>query len=191
MSQSYDEELNPKYYMVEFYKKWHRYGFISIRYWPFAEKVQLEIAKTTADKKVESLSKCYLNTYEFMSYLHAEVHGNLDIIYPDFDNNEFKSYGGGPDKEHSDQLVSRIFTAGYWKPSKDAPADRTKRGFRAACFIGHHGANNSIVPDYNQQISFDMIQIRMNELAEIYLGLNTIVQAYALQRADQVVIFDD
>lgn len=182
------KEENPRYYMDEIYKQWHTKGFLSIRYWPHAEKVQIEIGEIDPNSsKQVSVSKCFLDAYKFMSYIHAEVHGTTHIFYPDLATKDLQFFGG---KMTSEGPVSRVFTAGYWKTSKDSLPDPTRRSFRCANYVGLPQKTGAMKPDYSKPISFNFIQMKFVEIAELYHRLNVSMNAYAVQRADQVDVYD-
>lgn len=188
MSETFVPTENPKYYMEEVYKKWWTGGFISVRYWPNAEKVQIEIAAIDPKtKKTRSLSKSFIDTYPFLTYLHAEVHSNVEKLFPDFATKGLQFFGGARDKEG--EVISRVSTFGPYKASKDAAPDMSKRSFRCAVYAGKEVGQGAFQPIYDKPISFDHIQMTHRDITHLYLSLNTSIQAYAIQRADRVDIF--
>lgn len=188
MSETNEQAPSPKFYMDEVYKQWHRRGFLSIRFWPHAEKVQIEIGEINPNtSKQVSVSKCFVDINKFLAYLYAEVHGRVEVTLPEFATKDWQVFGGGTGE---DGPISRVFTAGYWKPSKEASPDPTKRSFRCANYVGKPSKTGAMVPDYTKPISFNFIQMKFFEIAELYQALSIAVNAYAIQRTDQIDIYE-
>lgn len=187
MDNSEYQELNPQFYMDEVYKQWHKRGFLSVRYWPHAEKVQIEIGEIDPNtSKQISVSKCFVDVYKFLAYLQAETNNQVHYIFPEFSTKDWQVFGG---KMTAEGPVSRVFTAGYWKPSKDAASDPTRRSFRCANYVGIQSKSGAMMPDYKKPISFNYIQMKFVEIAELYQRLSIAVNAYAIQRTDRVDIY--
>ena len=187
MTESKDNQ-NPQYFMPEIYKQWHKRGFLSVRYWPHAEKVQVEIGTIDPNSyKTLSVSKCFIGAYEFLTYTHAETYNQIDRIFPDFATKDWQVFRGNVGE---DGPISRVFTAGYWKPNKDAAPDPTRRSFRCANYVGKPTNSGAMMPIYDKPISFNMIQMTFAQIAELHHRLNVFVNAYALQKTDLVDIYE-
>lgn len=183
-----EHEENPYYYMDEIYKQWHRSGFLSVRYWARVKIAQIEIGTIDPNShNAKSVSKCYIDAYKFLTYLHAEVYGITNRIFPDFEEKEFQHFGG---KMTADGPVARVFKSGYFKKHKDDTPDSSRRSFRCANYVGIPGKNGEMRPDYSKVISFNSIQMRFENIAELYHRLDKAMQSYEIQHADQVDVFD-
>jgi hypothetical protein len=187
MTEEYQQE-DPHYFMDEIYKQWHKRGFLSVRYWPYAEKVQIEIGSIDPNtSKQISVSKCFIDAYKFLTYIHSETYGNVLHVFPDLATKDWQVFGG---KVTSEGPVSRVFTAGYWKANKDAAPDASKRSFRCANYVGIPGKNGEMAPDYSKVISFNFIQMKFDQIAELYHKLSISMISYSAQKTDQVDIYD-
>ena len=187
-NENYKENFNPEFYMVEVYKKWHRRGFLSVKYWVKESKVQVEVGTIDPQtKKCTSSSQAYGDAYSFLSYLRAEINGNMNIVFPDFPNTQFQYFGGSI--KPTGEVISRVFTSTYWRSNRDSPADPTARAFSCGTYAGRKNAQGAFEPDYKSAIDFNRVKVSLAEMAELFERLNASVHAYAVQEADLHEVF--
>jgi hypothetical protein len=156
------------------YKKWHRAGFISVGYWPHADRFFIEIGSLDRSTgKLNSATKCFVPVTQFLAYLHAEVHGTMPIIFPD------SFYGGSTVDGRS---VSRVFKLAYW--TSQGQPDSTARAFKCGHFEGIRTDSGAIKPDLKKMISMDLIKMTLAEIADLY---QTLTLAVVAQRTVQML----
>lgn len=180
-------DFKPDFYMEEVYKKWHRSGFASFKYWVKEDKVQIEIG--TIDPKSNarlSFAKAYVDLHQFLYYLQAEVNGTMDILFPDYEAKKLQHFGGST---KDGEVISRVFTSTYWRSNKDAPADYTARAFSCGEYAGKKTASGAVTPIYDKVIQFERIRMSILEIAELHERLRIAANAYAVQRADMNEVY--
>jgi hypothetical protein len=197
MSGQYVENFKPAFYKKQIFKKWHMRGFITISYWPHAQKVHVEIGAINPETK-DSLgtSEAYMDAHEFASYIHAEVHGTLHIVYPDYHEKKYQSFGGTQNKD-SGAITSRVFTSFYWKDTKASKEtgqlqwDELKRTFSCQSYEGRKTAQGIFQPIYEKKISVNFVQLTIADIGKLYQSLNQNMIAYAIQECNQVSVFEN
>lgn len=151
------------------YKRWHRSGFVSIAYWASAGKVIIEVGATNEDKSLRSATKCYVGATQFLAYLRAEVHKNVQWIFPEYTTQGYKLYAGSPNKDG--ELIARVFSIKLWKDREGKP-DLTAREIRCAHFDGKKNSQGAVEPIYTAKRSEDYMKLLMRDIAEIFEALN-------------------
>jgi hypothetical protein len=166
---------------IEVYKKWTQLsnfsGFASFYAWCEGDRVKIEIGETNVDGGgIKSVSTAYVGIYEFLAYLHSEVFGYVDRLYPNMKVNDKWKHGitffGGNAK------VSRVFKIEDWNfksGSLSSPSDT--RRFKVGEFVPKEGTQ-AIEPDFKQVISNNSLQMKPFEMAELYHHLAAIQQAF-------------
>jgi len=159
---------------IELVKKWHRTGFISVSYWAYADKVIIEIGATDPDNgnALKGATKCFLPAPQFLSYLHAEVHGTIERIYSDFTpTGKGVSFFGGT---ISPVVISRIFNSKVYLDYKNNNApDFFFRTFTCAHYEGTTRDKGVVIPNYKAEISRNTMKLSLIDIAEIYHLVNT------------------
>lgn len=152
---------------IDLFKKWHRTGFVSVAYWATAEKVIVEIGAIDPDKNNALLkaTKCFIPSLQFMSYLHAEIHGMTDRMFPSFDTKGVSFFGGTP----KPPVVSRIFNSSYYLDYRNnKQIDPLYRTFTCAHYDGEVTGKGVITPIFKNEISKNTMKIALVDLAEMY-----------------------
>lgn len=166
----------------EVYKKWRRSsnsaGFASFYNWPHSDRVVIEIADVDPNTNARiSMSTCYIPTFEFLAYLHAEINGRTEVAYRGLHsigrNHGLLWFGG--------RNIARVFKIEDWAfdPNEPDSAIRSQgtRRFKAGEFEIKAGSKAS-EPDYSKRINQNMIQMKPGELSILYHGLLINQQAY-------------
>ncbi len=161
-------------YQIEIYKKWHKTGFISISNWPTADKVKFEIATTTEDRKLKSLSTCYLPVYEFLTYLQAEVSGRVTEIFPEFaktdKNHGWTKYSGSP---KANPVIARLFKITDWNFKHDQSwTPSGSRRFKCGEFDGQVTNTGAVNPIWSKMHNDNSIKMSQYDIAELYQRLS-------------------
>lgn len=169
-----DKELKE----IEVYKKWTKTktfsGFATFYNWCEGERVKIEIADTSGDNGVKSLSTVYIPTWQFITYLHAEVYGFLPRLYPSMlepnEHHGITIYGG--------TNIARVFKIEDWNyRNKNLDKPSGNRRFKAGEFEIKPGSQAS-EPDWSKPINVNQIQMKPFEIAELYHHLVTVQQAF-------------
>jgi hypothetical protein len=196
MSVPYVDNFKPKFYKKQVFKKWHLRGFITISYWPYANKIHVEIGSINPEtKEALGTSESYMDVHEFASYLHSEVHGTVHVIYPDYHTKKYQSFGGTRNKENG-SIISRVFTSYYWKDSKASKEtgelkwDESKRTFSCQAYEGKQTEQGIFQPIYEKKISVNFVQLTLADLGKLYQSLNQSMIAYAIQECNQILVFN-
>jgi hypothetical protein len=168
---------------IEIYKKYFKMssasGFITVSNWTIADRVQIEIGandpKTNASL---SVSTVYVPTVKMLAYLHAEVHDNIAKLYPSMLTDDKHQHGityfGG-------KGPARVFKVEDWTFDavnggfKGTPGN--VRRFKAGEFELKAGTTSS-EPEYSKPISRNFIQMKPEEIAELYHQLHLTQQAH-------------
>ncbi len=169
---------------TEVFKKWRKNkagaGFAAFYNWTYGDKVVIEIADVdpNTNKIIEGkLATCYIDPYEFLAYLHAEITGNAARGYPNlFATGRYHGitwFGGrGP---------ARVFKIENWNFSAKEPDTNITFGdlrrFKAGEFEIKQGANAS-EPDYSRPLANSSIQMKLAEMSHLYHCLLASQQAY-------------
>lgn len=189
MSDYNPDIINPQYYKEEVFKHWHKYGFISVKYWPRANQVLIEIAQTNTDTKaVVSLSEAYIEGDKFLSYLRAETHKLVSHLYPDYPQQGFKNYGG---TTKDGQPISRVFASNFWKIKGTDDPDYTARAFSCSLYKAKRNAQGAYQPIYSEQISHNTIKLSLEQISQMYISLSQVMQAFLVEKMKAYNIFSD
>ncbi len=178
-----DTEFKPGYFMQDVFKKWHRSGFISFKYWVKEEKVLVEIGTIDKSNNLSSSAKSYVNAHLFLAYLKSEVEGNVGLLFPDYPDKIMQLFGGSPSSKDG-YPISRVFTSLPWRSTKDSPADLTARAFSCGEYKGKLTNQGAITPIYAEKLAFERVKLTLLDLAELYQRLRIQVESYAVQKAD-------
>ena len=157
----------------QLFKKWRRgkdsAGFASFTHWIAGDKVKVEIADVNpATDKINSLSSCYLDIGPFLSYLHAETYGIARRVYPNMVQSKYHGfvvYGG--------RKISRVFKSEDWAFKFDKPDDfepSPVRRFTCGEYEIKQGSKTS-EPDWSKKLSSNSIQMKPDEISQLYHAL--------------------
>lgn len=157
--------------VVELIKKWHRSGFISVSYWNSADKVIIEIGSTDPDNNnaLKNVSKCFLPSFQFLAYLHSEVHCTVEKLFPAFAEKGISYFGGTP----KPPVTSRVFNSSYYKDYRNNNViDYFYRTFTCASYEGTVKDKGIVSPNFKAELSKNTIKISMADISETYQMLN-------------------
>lgn len=158
---------------ITVHKIWRRGRFANLTYWPQGNKFAIDIGEfDTNTNKLTGSTKCFVNTLPLFTYLHAEVHGELENIFPDFDKSGFSVYGGRDG-------IARVFKSHWWvdRRGDEQVFDKRARVFKCGHFKAKPGGKNgAIIPDMSQQLSLASIKISSEELAQFYHATEALVK---------------
>ncbi len=165
---------------AEIWKKWRRGGFCAVSHWPDAQRVIVDIGSFNVDSgKVISATQCFIPTYDFMSYLRAEVFGYTKRMFPTLGESGFKhgiTHFGGRGTARVFKIEDWNFDAGKRDEFNPASSTGTRR-FKCGNFEIKAGSTSS-EPDYSKKISLDSIQMKPEELATLFEALVSSVNGY-------------
>lgn len=178
-----DTEFKPDFFMADVYKKWHRTGFIAVKYWVKEGKVQIEIGTiNTSTNALVSSAKAFGDVYEFLAYLGAEIEGRTSLLYPEYPTKILQFFGGTA--RGKDGPISRVFTTLPWKSSPDSEPDLTARSFSCGVYKGKLMKQGAIQPIYTEKLDLERVKMTMADMAKLYEQLKVQVYSYAVQQAD-------
>lgn len=185
----FEGDFNPKYYMADTFKKWHKTGFISFKYWVKEGKVQIDIGTTnSATKALVSSAKTYVDVYKFLAYLKCEVEDNAATIFPDYPDKILQIFGGSPMTKEG-WPISRVFTVLPWRATKDSAPDLTARSYSCGEYKGNVTPQGAITPNYAEKLALERVKMSMFDMAELYQKLSVQVNSYAVQEANLNEVF--
>lgn len=160
----------------EVYKKWRKGGFATFSYWADGGRVIIDIGDVnTTTNKATSSTKCYVQIDNFMAYLHAEMNGQIDHIYPTMKMTGMKHgitwYGG--------TTQARVFKIEDWNfdGTKPTLTPSEVRRFKCGLFEKLPGGDGT-QPDFKKKISMNSIQMKPFEIAALYQALSVHYNAY-------------
>ena len=172
--------MSPKIESTEFYKKWFKTstqaGFISLSTWLDAGKVVVDIGKLGGDSKVSSSTKCFVDAFDLITYLHCVVHGTSTELFPKRSQcpspESFVSFGGSG-------TISRVFKIHYWGAKTDSDGDPKGFAWKCGHFEGKVSATGAIEPNWSAQKSADMIKVTRLEMHTMYHKLNYALNTFS------------
>ncbi len=158
---------NTKETSIELLKKWHRSGFISFSLWNEFDKVIIEIGSTDPDNNntLKNATKCFIPSFQFLAYLHAEVTNNLLHVFPNFEKGGISFFGGTT----KPTVISRIFNSSYYTDYRNNNTiDFHHRTFTCAHYEGTVKDKGIVNPNFKAQLSKNTIKLSITDLAEMY-----------------------
>lgn len=152
----------------EVYKKWRQGkgsgGFAGFSNWMLGGKIVIDIGET-GDGGLKSNTVCFIDTVDLLAYLYAEVNDTVAKFYPSVASDYgMQTFGGGK--------TSRVFTV---KAVEGKPGTRW---FKCGEYEAKIGAQGAIQPDYSKKISENSIQMKPEEIAQLYQAVLLSQQAF-------------
>jgi hypothetical protein len=162
----------PSSEIVTVFKQWHRKGFISFGLWHAAKKVMVEIGSISGSNELTGATKCYVPLPGFMAYLHADIYGLTDRLFPQFADKGMGWYGGG-NNPTGPGVISRIVKIEPWWKDFNNNLDPTSRTIKCGHYEGIRGSQGAIQPNRDKpQLSANQTKMTMAQMAELYYNLN-------------------
>lgn len=173
---------------VPIFKKWHKTGFISVSYWPEAQKAVVDIGKIDPadDNALRSSTKCFLPAVKFLAYLRAENQGTLFQLFPKYAEEGWSEFSGSETQRVVDGTsqvltIARVFKSTYWTVPSTKQADTTARAFKCGHFHGTKTSQGAFTPQYDKPpISVDLVKLTMLDLSLIFEQLQLAMNAEAV-----------
>lgn len=161
------------------FKKWFKTssaaGFLSITPWDGGNKFVVDIGATDpSGGSVKSSTKCFVDPVELGLYLQSVVNNSAVDLYPKRSgcpsSESFIGFGGSG-------TVSRVFKVHYWGAKSDVEGTRSGFAWKCGHFEGTVSNSGAIQPNYDKQLSTDMIKVSLLEMHEIEYRLRMYITA--------------
>lgn len=175
-------------YTEAIHKYWFKYGdrggFLSLTPWLSAGKLKVDIGTTSGKDQFNGNTEVYANYVDILTYLGSVFNGTATTLYPKTSSTasdeSYMEYGGGT---RDGKPISRILKIHHWesggKNDSEKTLDPTAFAWKTAHFAGKPQPSGAIMPEYNQNISMDMIKIPRVEMAKMFLKLQAHLFSYA------------
>lgn len=174
--------IKPEY--VPIFKKWHKTGFISISYWPEAQKAVVDIGKIDPndDNALRSSTKCFLPAVKFLAYLRAETQGTVKYIFPKYGEEGWAEFSGSETERIVDGVprtvtIARVFKSTFWTNASTKEQDTSARAFKCGHFHGTKTSQGAFTPQYDKAISADHVKLTLLDLSLIFEQLQLAMTA--------------
>ncbi len=152
------------------YKQWHRKGFLAVEYWPEGNKVVIDIGTLNDNGKgLAGSAKCWLDAYEFLAYLRAELMRNVSRSFPNYETKGWAVYGGNA-------KASRVFRAGFWMGN-----DATAREFNCEHYQPIMKEGGAIMPDTANPITKQKCKVTFAQLGQMFEAVQARIIAQSVR----------
>lgn len=169
-SQPFGEEQPTRQHEEDLFKKWFRKGdrggFLTLRPWTAAGKMQVDIGETGSQGLVGNTS-LWVDTVLLATYTRAVTAGVAPSLYGP--REELMVFGGGTVKGVD---IARVLAVRHWKAE-----DPSGFAWKAGIFGAKHQPGGAYEPIYADKQSEHLIRVTRTEMAEIALRLELFLHA--------------